>query len=367
MRRPPVEKALERRKARREEWRGRRFVRFSDDYRRVPRGTVVFEEDGAVVYGYPRIGRVLSLERGLAEQLRPPVWAEEKIDGFNVRVLRRGGELLALSRGGFVCPFTTDRLPDLLDLSVFDDEPELVLCAEVAGPGNPYNTGSPPFVREDVRLFVFDLMRRGSPRYLPQREKLALYERYALPAAQVFGRYGAEDLGALREILRRLDAEGREGLVLKEAGRRARRAKYVTGRASLNDVGNAARSLLDLPAEFFTDRVLRLALYLAEMDRRPDAALEHDLGAAFLDELGSAVEQFRREHRVTHAFRCRFRARESAEALVAQLERAQGSEFRLQVRRLEKEEGYFVLEFERSFPRMNGTLGHLLGGGLLFD
>ena len=36
-----------------------------------------------------------------------------KVDGYNVRIVRLAGRLVPFTRGGFVCPFTDDRLADV--------------------------------------------------------------------------------------------------------------------------------------------------------------------------------------------------------------------------------------------------------------
>ncbi len=359
-----VDEALAAGKARQEEILGVRYLRFRDDWHHVPRGTVVVE--GRVVWGYPRIGRILRLETGLAEQFDGPFQAEEKIDGYNVRIVRLGGRVLAFTRGGFLCPFTTDRLPDLMDTGFLEAEPERVVCAEVAGPENPYLVGHPPFIGEDVRLFVFDLMRLDRPDFEPPDRRARLVREAGLPAAPVFGRYTAADRERLRALLRRLDAEGREGIVLKALAPPWRRAKYVTASSAVADVRVSVAALRQLPPEYFTNRILRLVLFLDEEGMDADPQLERALGAAFIEGLRTAIAQFRAEHRVAHRFRCRFHERAHAEALLA-LQRRLAGHGRVRALRLEREGAWEVLEFEKLDAEMTGLLGHVLRGGLVYD
>ncbi len=363
---PDTARALREGKAREERAYGIGFVRFTDDTPEAPRGTVVLE-DGATVWGYPRIGRILALETGLRQHLGEPFWLEEKVDGYNVRIFRTGDRVLALTRGGFVCPFTTDRLPELLDLSVLEREPDLVICAEVAGPGTPYLDSSPPFVKGDVELFVFELMRLGRPGLVPQQEKLSVVARYRLPHPLTEGPLGLADLPRIRSTLRRFDAEGREGAVFKEQGPRNRRVKYVTAAACIQDIRVTSRSLLDLPAEFFAQRLARLALFCEEHGVRPTRELRERLGAAFLDGLAEAVARYRRERKVYHRCRCRFRERRNAELYREHLGRLQGKSVHVAFRGLYPEGGYWVLEFDRISPAMTGALENLTRGGMVFD
>lgn len=361
-----LEQALEKKRARRLNLLGVRYIRIVKELDGAPRGTAVLD-DGTTVFGYPRIGRILSLDQGLERQFEAPFWMEEKIDGYNVRIFRHQNRLLALSRGGFLCPFSVDRVPELIDPALFEAEPGLVLCAEIAGPGNPYLENSPPFIDEDIRLFVFDMMRLGSAGFLPHEEKRTLVERFTLPTPICYGRYTGGDADEIREIMLQLNAEGREGVVFKEDTPRDHRAKYVTSNSSVQDISAAAASLLELPPEYFTNRLLRLALFLhqEELDTSPE--LNRRTGAAFLEGLTQAVAGFERDGKVAHRFTCRFREKEAAEGFVKHLKRVSGPRVNLAQRGLSREGDYWVLEFERIFQTMTGTLENLLGGGLVFD
>ncbi len=365
MTRPDPQLAVASRKARRERYGDIAYIRYTEDRPEIPRGTAAF--DGALVYGYPHIGRILALKPGLAQQFDGPFRVEEKIDGFNVRIFRAQGALLALSRGGFVCPFSTDRAPEFIDPALFEEQPGIVVCAEVAGPDNPYIEGHPPFVDEDVRFFVFDMMRLDEPGFLPREQREDLVQRYRLPSVDTFGCHGPAEVDAIQEIVTRLNAEGREGVVLKAEPPGTHRAKYVTANSGLQDIRATARSILDLPADYFTDRILRLALFRDEHGLGQSAEVDCRLGAAFLDGLYEAIRQFRREHRVYRTFRCRFREAINAERMLDHLTRAATRQVAIVQRDLRPEGRHWVLEFDRVYPTMNGLLGHLLGGGLVYD
>jgi len=361
-----VKQALKSKKVRSEEAFGLEYLRFNDDFKDIPRGTAIFKD--FVVWGYPHIGRIFVLETGLKEQFKAPFWVEEKVDGYNVRIFKYGDGYYALSRGGFICPFTTDRLPDLIDLKVLDENPELVICAEVAGPENPYIEESPPFVKEDVRLFVFDFMRKNEPGFLSHREKVELIERYGLPSVQILGRFTSsdEDIKKIKEILRRFDEEGREGVVFKEDSPENRRAKYITSYANLMDIKVNAKNMLQLPPEYYTNRILRIVLFMLEEGIERNQHLYEELGRAFIDGLFEAIEQYKKEHKVYRTFRCRFRKKENALALLELLSKT-SKHIQVKQRRLEPENGYWRLEFDKIYLNMTGLLGHLLKGGLVYD
>ncbi len=44
-----------------------------------------------------------------------------------------------------------------------------------------------------------------------------------------------------------------------------------------------------------------------------------------------------------------------------------GHKVQISQRDLREENGYWVLEFDRSYPALNGLLSHLRHGGLIFD
>ena len=362
-----AERALERRKATREQFDDTAYVRLTDAFEGWPRGTV-FLEGGPIVPGYPSIGRVLNLEHGLGQHFRAPFHAEEKIDGFNVRVVRHGDRCLAFSRGGFVCPFTTDRLPDLMDLSLFEAHPQQVVCAEVAGPGNPYLEGHPPEIDEDVRLLAFDLMAQGSLEFLEVPEKRERLAGFGVPMVPYHGRYTAEQAGELQALVGELDARGIEGVVLKEEGDRRKRAKYVTPASVVQDLSAMGDALLDLPPEYFTNRLLRLVLILEEAPELDRDRLRHELGSALIDPLLRSAREHRETHKVAHAFCCRFRHRENAERFAEHLRRVPQREIHARVQSLEQgEDGYWELRFDRIFPRVSGLLGNFLTGGQVYD
>ena len=346
-------------------WHGAHFLRWRDDEGRIPRGTVRLP-DGRLLYGYPRIGRILNLAQGLRAHFgTDPFWAEEKVDGYNVRVIRWRRNLLAFTRGGFICPYTTDRVRRWLRDRPFRDNPDLVLCLEVAGPETPYADAAPPFVREDAQPFAFDAMRIGRQGFLARTAFYALVEQYGIPAVQRLGRFRAEDTEALRAILARYEDEGREGIVFKdEAG--ARMVKYTPAATAIRDIATGAADLAELPADYFTNRVLRLALALAE--EKGDAHREaHALGEAFLLPLLTEIRGFIRTGRLVRERRCRTHTKQAALDLLRHLRRvAHGRHIRKRML-TRGADGLWHLVFTHEPASLSGLLHHLFAGGSLYD
>jgi putative ATP-dependent DNA ligase len=341
------------------------YVRFSDDMRNFERGTVLL--DGRVVPSYPRLGRIFVLEEGVRRAMPEEFYVEEKLDGYNVRVLRHGERLLPLTRGGFVCPFTEDRLADLADLEpLLRDRPDLIVCAEVVGPENPYILTRTPRVASDVRLFAFDLMRCGHAGFLPLAERDALFERYRVPRAPVLGRWTPAELPRLKDELRRLDAEGAEGIVLKPPAE-GLRVKYVTPSVNLTDIEDDSVLLKELPPEFFMNRLVRLALGMREMGMlERTEEIEQRLGHAILTGFFGALEGIAAGGVVERTFRVRMHGEQAAERLMRHMNRASR---RIQVREIERhaEDGMCVLSFRKIFLTSTSELKTLLGGQFIFD
>lgn len=359
-----LEDALKAHRAQWAEYDDLRYIRFVDDYKGITRGTAVF--DNKAVFGYPSIGRVLSLQSGLHSQFTAPFWMEEKVDGFNVRIVHLNNRVLALSRGGFICPFTTDRAEDLVDISIFSHEPDVVLCAEVAGPGNPYMDGGVPYIKDDVEMFVFDIGYVNHSGFAEYKDKEAAISRYGLPSVPRFGRFQAADVKRVSEILLQLNDEYREGVIFKEDSPRDYRAKYTTSNIDVMDIGAGAFTMFDLPPEYFKHRITRLVLFMDEHGIANSAQFRQRLGAAYLDGLFQAVQQIHEHHKVFRTFRCRFRQRENAVKLLDRLSQI-GNHVQIILRELHQQDGYWLLEFDKVFAKTSGTLSSLLKGSLMFD
>ncbi len=359
-----IKEALKKNKVKGENYKGIEYLRFMDDFKEVPRGTVLFK--GFTLWGYPHIGRIFQLSTGIKEQFTHPFFVEEKVDGYNTRIFLYQDQILALSRGGYVCPFTTDRVLEFINPKFFEDHPNLVLCAEVAGPENPYVDEYPPYIKEDIRFFVFDIMEKNSQRFIPYREKERLIERYELPSVERYGLFGVEDVDSLKKLMRRLNEEGREGIVMKEDSERDKRVKYVTLYSSLRDIEITSVNLLGLPSDYFTNRLLRLALFMEEEGLIANQELFLKVGKAFLDGLLRAMEMSKKDRRVYRTFRCRFKTKENALLFLENTKHA-SAQVQIIQRCLEKDGDYWILEFDRVYLNMTGLLGHLLAGGSIFD
>lgn len=342
-----------------------RYQRLTDTITHIPKGSI-FLPGGDVVSGYPAIARIQRLNPGIEKQFDGPFWAEEKMDGFNVRIFRHNGQCYAATRGGFVCPFATDRLADRFDARLLEDNPDLVVCAEYVGPDNPYLEGHSPQVQEDVDIFVFDIMRKNEAGFLPQEERMELLEQYGLQSAEIFGCFQPDDIEALRERMLILDEEGKEGLVFKPEDD-GQRAKYVTARSNSYDFSVTGEALMDLPPEYFTNRLMRMSLFLEEHGLEQDPDRLNELGHAMMQGLFRSIHLSKDVGRIGHRYRIRFNEKENAQRFIEHIETTGGRRVKVMDNMPEQDGEHWILEFERIHQRMTGTLNQALQGGRQFD
>lgn len=240
------------------EYRDIAYERYKKDRDEV-RGTLSFlGSDNATVLrkipGFPHIKRVYRLEEGINRLFgNAPFWVEEKIDGYNVRIFQYQQKLYATTRGGFICPFTTEWASiwdqDYGLKAFFNDFPGYVLCGEVTG-DNPYNWQRDPELPPGAHFYVFEIFDHAGNFLLPE-DRYKLLRQYNIPAVPVLGKYTSRDMDQLYDLLRDLNARSREGVVLKSAKDR-RILKFVTPESDLQDIEDTLRIGFDLSSGFFS-------------------------------------------------------------------------------------------------------------------
>ncbi|ABM81371.1 RNA ligase [Hyperthermus butylicus] len=242
-----------------------------------PEGTVVLlERNGArLVPGYPPIQRMVLPTIALPRHFIDKVVVEEKMNGYNVRLVMFHRKLLAVTRGGFICPYTTARLERLIGGRVRElfreiDPETYTIAGEVVGLENPYTRY---FYPEAPRFdyFVFDLFHELKP--LPPLERNELLEKYGLKHVRLLGVIDKNDVEMFKQIVAELDREGREGVVAKDPEYRVPPLKYTTSAVNIGDVRYGMRFFMEEGRSFLFSRLLR-ELFRAYEEGFGDAQLE---------------------------------------------------------------------------------------------
>lgn len=309
----------------------------------LARGTIV-TSDG-ILFGFPHIARILHLENGVRNAYTQPFYVEEKVDGYNVRIARVQGRTRVFSRGAYVCPFSTDRIDDFLDTKkIFDEHPELIICGEFAGPDNPYNSEHPPYVKEDIRFFAFDLMIQNKPNHIPIGERYKLFDAYRIPTAKRLGRFSASDMPELKKIIRELDVAGCEGMIMKPTCPTEKMLKYVTLGSCLRDMRVTAPLMAEMTPEFFTHRIIRAALYIHEQAHTLNPDIFVKLGKALLQPVYGSVAKASRGEIIDEPYLLRFREEKSIQLMIDHLYKCK---VKFEVLSKNKQNGYWQVRFAR--------------------
>jgi len=281
------------------------FYRIVKKVGNLEKGCVV--TDSEIIFNFPRIARILQLENGIKLTFASPFYVEEKVDGYNVRVTKVKDQVLAFTRGGYVCPFSTDRLEDFFNIEkFFGENPDLIVCGEIAGPENPYNIESPPYVAEDVNFFAFDIRIKNTNQQVPVEKRYELSDKYEIPTVTRFGKYTISDTKKLTEHIKELNEKGCEGLVFKPTNPAEKTLKYVTAGSCLRDIKVTSPVMIETPAEFFTHRILRTVFYLLEHNSPPDKTFLEKTGEALLLPLFESAEKAVRDEMIVERFNVRF-------------------------------------------------------------
>lgn len=344
------------------EWfRGRRYRHLGDARHGIERGTALVGD--VVVRGYPSMPRALVLEPAVDEAFDGPVAVEEKLNGYNVRVARVDGDVLAFTRSGFVCPYTTRKVERLVDADAFfDDYPEHMLCGELVGPENPYTNHDYAEV-EEVGFYVFGIRHRetGAPMGVERRRDIC--DTYGLDSVAHFGTFApSAAASAARERIDDLDDRGREGVVLKSTdGRQA--LKYTTSAIHRADLEHAFELPFEYGRDFVFTRVMREAFQAVEFEESDEQVRERAqrLGESILRPAVETIRAVATGESVgeTHTIRG---APESIEDVLSYF-RDQGLE--LHVERDERDEGQRVVTFTKVARSTRDKTTYYLEGGTI--
>lgn len=335
------------------------YFRFRRAVHNIEEGTVVFVGNPVtVVRGYPKIRRLMLL-RAIDKHFKGRFVAEEKMNGYNVRTVLVDNKQLSITKGGIVCPYTTQHLEKNIPPAFFKENPHLMLCGEVVGLQNPYQMKNYPEARE-FGYFVFDIRNRTTGEPLALDEKKAMLQKYALPAVHEFGVFTAKDAPRLLRTVKALGDENREGIVLKDLQMK-QQAKYTSNASTNDDLKYAFGFVFDYGQSFFFRRLVREAfqayeLGLSQAELEKEAA---ELGKSVLLPMVETIKQIAENKEVTEDFDLTAPSEEAGRAFINHLHHLGVI---ATVQAVEKHEDGVLLKVKRHYPPTNDKIKAYLAG-----
>ncbi|MFH1520340.1 MAG: RNA ligase [Candidatus Micrarchaeota archaeon] len=269
------------------------YLRFSVRFKGIERGTVVTAN--RIIPAYPHIKRIFTLENGIRNNIKATtVYVEEKIDGYNVRILSINEKIYAFSRGGFLDVFVTEKAREMRLEKFFKEYPNYIICGEMIG-NTPHTEPTKKF---DVLLYIFDI--DSGNEFVSCEERHKLVKKYKMVGVPVLGKFRTDDYSNLRKIILSLNKSCKEGMVIKSEDRKEA-VKYVTAHSDIEDIAQASNRFFDMPIGFYHQRVLRSAMFINDfgMDREEYAK---KLGIAFYRGLESSINNIKQKKEIVEEF-----------------------------------------------------------------
>jgi putative ATP-dependent DNA ligase len=294
-------------------WPEPRLMRFEKETSGVEAGTVVFE-NGEIVFGYPKIRRALMLAPAIEKHFSDTLAVEEKMNGHNVRITSIDGEVIALTRGGFICPYSSEVARRLLPEGIFEENPDLVLCGEMVGPENPYVPKS-IYPIDTIDFFLFDLARKNCKNTLGVNRTHQFADDHQMKATALFGEFHKDRAAEkIKQIIKKLGQRGREGVVMKDPENKVTPLKYTSSETNCNDLAMAFRYYNDYALDFFVSRAVREGFQSVEWMESPEErkARALRLGESILLPLVETIERKRAGENIEQKVQIRVKSLQTA-------------------------------------------------------
>lgn len=289
------------------------LLRFDKEISHIERGTVLYKMDSSLemITGFPKIRRAMVLDPTVKKHFigLEKVAVEEKMNGYNVRIAAVKDEILAITRSGYVCPYTTQKAKEKLNLKFFDDFPGLVLYAEMVGPDNPYISKNIYNV-ESVEFCVFDVREKNSGKPFSISKKQKILEKYGFFQAKFFGEIPLETAPEeIEKIVRKLGEKEREGVVIKDPEMILSPLKYTSSQSNCADLRHAFKFYNEAGRDYMLSRIVREGFQTVEWGES-EAEFEKrcmQLGKSILNPLRESIKDVKEGHRLYEEARIRVR------------------------------------------------------------
>ncbi|NPA63229.1 MAG: RNA ligase [Methanococci archaeon] len=306
-----------------DEYKNVKTLIFKKDFRGIEKGTVIFlNKNLDVVRGYPKTYRAITLYPTIKKHFIDKVVVEEKLNGYNIRIVKIEGEVYALTRGGHICPFTTKKVKKFLNLKILDDFDKYMLCGEMIGKNNPYT----PYYYEEVErgyenlgFYIFDIKERKSNRSLPINERINLCKKYNLPYVKPLAILDKDTAHLhIKEIINDLNRRKREGVVMKDPEMIVPPIKYTTHYTQCEDLRSAFTFFFDLGVDFLFSRVVREGFMSYEFEDSEEDLKKRaeDLGKAILIPMVETIRRISKGERISEDFELIFDSEDDVDEFI---------------------------------------------------
>lgn len=303
------------------------LLRFDKEISHIERGTVLYEKDGSfeIITGFPKIRRAMVLNPTIKKHFNgvEKVVVEEKMNGYNVRIATIKGEILAITRSGYICPYTTEKANEKLNLKFFEDFPELVLYGEMIGPDNPY-LSKDIYGIESVEFYIFDIREKNTGEPLRIIKKQEILQKYGFFQVKSFGEISVETAPEkITEIIKELGEEEREGVVIKDPQMVLPSLKYTSSQSNCSDLRHAFKFYNEAGREYLLSRIVREGFQTVEWEENK-ADFEKrciQLGESILNSLRESIRTVKKGQRLYEEARIRVKNLETAASFEEYLKR----------------------------------------------
>jgi putative ATP-dependent DNA ligase len=305
------------------DWPEPRLLRFEKETSGIEAGTVVFE-NGEIVFGYPKITRPLMLAAAIKRHFSDLVAVEEKMNGHNVRILSLNGEIVALTRGGFICPYSTEVARQLVPECIFEKHPRRILCGEMVGPENPY-VPKAIYPTDSIDFYLFDIAEKNCRRTLGVHETHEFAQEFGLLATAFFGEFHKDSAAEkIKQIVIKLGRQGREGVVMKDPENIAPPLKYTSSSTNCSDLAVAFRYYNDYALDFFVSRAVREGYQSVEWNESEEErrARARSLGESILLPLVDTIKRAEMGENIVQKVQIRVKSLQTAREFEHHLRRS---------------------------------------------
>ncbi|MDK2790997.1 MAG: putative ATP-dependent ligase [Methanothermococcus sp.] len=359
-----------------DEYKGTKILSFKKKLKHIERGTIVFLNDNIeYIMGYPKIRRAMTLYPTLKKYFIDKIVVEEKLDGYNIRIANINDEVIAITRGGKICPFTTKKVSKFLSnsIKILDDYPDLMLCGEMVGLNNPYVSHYYPEVDkelsnneyENLGFYIFDIRNKETNNPLSINEKEKMLKKYNIPYVKplgIFDKEGAHE--KVRELIETLSNEQREGVVLKDPDMAVEPIKYTTHYTQCNDLSVAFEYMYDLGIDFMFSRIVREGYQSFEFGENEEEMERRalDLGKSILYPMVNSIKKVSQGGTISEDFEIFMDSEEDIAEFVAYLKKLH---INFTIKNKEKiDNGIYKVKIGRIYSSTNDRIKSHLNGNL---